>query len=305
MPHPPQTEPRPASSALPAADLARVVSRRRALLADCPPERPPLRPPLLPRERARQKLADGVPLLHAEDVDPNAAFCRERFACLLGAARRRPLTAHAATAIDRALSGGRLDFERALGEALAGHPDHVAQLARWASLPADLLGDLLSLAVEPTLRALAAAYHPLLAEPGRWQRPYCPLCGAWPGLVERHLAAGQRHARCLRCGTDWLVSGSACVYCGNDEQPTRRHLPTRADSRLTAEVCDRCRGYLKALDTAQPQPPEQLVRLDLDSVALDIAAVQQGYRRPSGAGFRLEFAEHEPDEALDDLLESD
>ena len=48
-----------------------------------------------------------------------------------------------------------------------------------------------------------------------------------------------------------------------------------------------------AANAFQPNEPEALVLDDLASVHLDLAALERGYRRPSGAGYRLTYGREE------------
>jgi hypothetical protein len=196
---------------------------------------PTLRPPLLPRERARQKLATGVPLLHGEDLDPDLPYCRQRFHTLLDAAPER-LHSNSRQEIIRALQSGRLDLDRVLDEALADHPDHLAALAQAAGVPLDPLAPLAAEAVRPSLETLAAAYRPLYADSTVWRPAYCPVCGG-----------------------------------ASADQPASPHRPQ-------PRRCSRCGAEWPAASDRDPSAPST---------------------------FRLELADEEPDELLDDLLELD
>ena len=219
-------------------DSTDLSELRRELLRECSRSAPGVRAPLMPRERARQKLAAGVPLLHGEQLDPDEPFCRELFHRLLEVPRQRRSRATAfAEEIAHAVAGGRLDLGRALEEALADHADHLAELAAWAQVDRETLADLLELAARPSLRAVAAAYRPLLDRLDGWERGYCPVCGAQAELPGGEVMGGLSRLRCPRCAAEWAAPSQAV------DAPVR--------------------------------------------------------------GFRLELGEHEPDEALEALLELD
>jgi FdhE protein len=256
-------------------------------------------PPVLARERAWQKLADGVPLLHLEVVDFDPAYCRELLATILSLESDSHSDSVPATAIRAAVASGKLDLDRAFGEALADHADHLAELAAWAGLDLEPLGAALRLAVTPSLRAHAAALAPLLQQPERWQRGYCPVCGSWPSLALLEPATPPRHLQCARCSTRWAVVDRFCVYCGNDV-PDAMSIPELGVA-VGLETCGHCRGYLKTvLSINDPRSVD-----DCALAGLDRRAFELGFRRVPAAGFRLELAELEPDEGLEDLLEAD
>ena len=254
---------------------------------------------MLPRQRAWQKLADGVPLLHLEVVDVGVAYCRELFGHLLNLEDGRSSDVAPVTAIRTAVDSGRLDLDRAFGEALADHADHLAEIAAWAGLDLEPLCTALTLVVRTPLRAHAAALAPLLQQPGRWQRGYCPVCGSWPRLAVVEPTTGRRELLCARCNTRWALFNTFCVYCGN-ETPDQLSVPGFGGvSGL--EGCVRCRGYLGTVFPTNDERPVDGRTL----ASQDRRASELGFRRPRAAGFRLELGEVEPDEALDDILEAD
>jgi FdhE protein len=192
-----------------------------------------------------------------------------------------------------------------LEEALAEHADHLGELADWGGVAPEVLASVAGLAVQPSLQAVATALKPLLQTIEGWEHGYCPACGAWAGLAELQLAEQQRHLRCLRCGTDWASPRLRCPYCGNRDHDSLGYLQGEREPRFRVEVCERCKGYLKAADAFESNPPAGLALDDLASIHLDLAAIERGYSRPAQPGFRIELGEPEPDEALEDLLESD
>jgi FdhE protein len=285
-------------------DLAEAAALQRDLLRECYRSAPRPVAPSLPRERARRKLADGTPLLHGEAIDPDLAFCQDLFGRLLNTLQERPESAEAAGDIACAAATGRLELEPALCEALVGNAEHLFELAARAALPADMLATVLELTVRPVLQALATELKPPLRETEAWIRGYCPVCGAWPGLAELQMAEQQRHPRCLRCGADWAALRLLCAYCGNEDHRSLGYLRGEREPRFRVEVCERCKGYLKAVNVFEPNAPEYLVLEDLASVHLDVAALERGYIRNEGSGFRLDFARGEAEAAPDELRES-
>jgi FdhE protein len=58
-------------------------------------------------------------------------------------------------------------------------------------------------------------------------------------------------------------------------------------SKSAIDACKRCLGYVKTFTTLQGSLPAKVILDDLASVELDVAAAEQGYRRPDGAGYSL------------------
>jgi FdhE protein len=117
---------------------------------------------------------------------------------------------------------------------------------------------------------------------------YCPVCGAWPAFAEARGIERSRHLRCGRCGSEWQGRGLYCLYCGmTDHRELVSLVPENSGSNSVIDACTHCRGYLKTFTTLQGSPPDKIILDDLASVELDVAAVEQGYKRPQGAGYLL------------------
>lgn len=145
-------------------------------------------------------------------------------------------------------------------------------------MDADALAHLLELALQPFLWE-AARLLGTLTDIDRWDRGYCPVCGAWPGLAELIGPEKRRTLRCVRCGVGWSWFVLLCPYCGNDDHRTLRVLQEAGDpSRL--DVCLRCHGYVKAVQSYAPAPAVLLAATDVRTMDLDLAATNAGYRRP-------------------------
>lgn len=122
-----------------------------------------------------------------------------------------------------------------------------------------------------------------------WAEDYCPLCGAWPALAEVRGIEKARYLRCGRCGKDWQAYGLRCTFCKNDDHEQLVSLvPQNGAPTRMVESCKRCGGYLKSFTTLQGTDALGVMIDDLASVDLDIAAVEQGYRRPEGPGSPLD-----------------
>jgi FdhE protein len=78
----------------------------------------------------------------------------------------------------------------------------------------------------------------------------------------------------------------ACVYCGEggDQFVIFAGSAGRADRRT--EICGRCAGYLKTVDVEELSPFPMLAIADLETMDLDLAAMEKRYRRPVLKDFR-------------------
>jgi FdhE protein len=124
--------------------------------------------------------------------------------------------------------------------------------------------------------------------PRSWVEGYCPLCGSWPAFAEVRGIERSRHWRCGRCGAEWYARALCCPYCAvSDHKGLVAFVPGDHYSHAVIDACTRCHGYVKTFTRLQGCPSDAVMIEDLASVALDVAALEQGFTRPPDAGYHL------------------
>jgi FdhE protein len=122
-----------------------------------------------------------------------------------------------------------------------------------------------------------------------WSQGFCPACAAWPAFAEVRGIERTRHLRCARCGSGWEIHWLRCPYCATtDHNQLVTLVPEDGNRTRTIEACRSCGGYIKSFTLLQPSRGATVILDDLESVDLDIAALQQGYKRASGTGCPLD-----------------
>jgi FdhE protein len=163
----------------------------------------------------------------------------------------------------------------------------VAEMAAARGLDAGALASVAHLAALPLLRASATTLRERI--PQYWPHGYCPICAAWPVLAERRGLDRSRRLRCGRCAGEWEIEWLTCVYCGERNHKQLGSLVSEdGDEMLKVETCASCRGYLKSIATLQAIPAFELLLKDLETVELDLVALERGYTRPEKCGFEIE-----------------
>jgi len=229
----------------------------------------------------------AAPLLTAATLTPDARLVRRWV-------RRLFETAAAAGGAAAALAGAARADDDTLAElldaGLAQDAARVTALAIRLRVEPQALAVVALVAPMPLLRACGERWRVRL--PAAWSHGYCPLCGAWPALAEARGLERARRLRCGRCAADWAFAWLRCAYCGTDDHTQLAGLVAGEAggpaSRVTLDTCGACRGYLKTLTTLGPTSADELGLLDLATVELDVAALGQGYQRPTGAGAALD-----------------
>ena len=81
-----------------------------------------------------------------------------------------------------------------------------------------------------------------------------------------------------------------CPYCGTtDHSELASLVPEKSGSNSVIDACKRCLGYAKTFTTLQGSPPTKILLDDLATAHLDVAALEQGYKRPEGTGYSLDI----------------
>jgi FdhE protein len=180
-----------------------------------------------------------------------------------------------------------LDVESLFKASLRQESERLKEIGLALSVDPDAFRAVADLVPIPFLQACGRQWG--LSRSG-WMEGYCHLCGAWPAFAEVRGIERSRHLRCGRCGGDWETHWLCCAYCGTtDHEQLASLVPETKGTARTVDACKQCLGYVKSFTTLQGTPAGKVMIDDLASVDLDIAALEQGFRRPAGAGYAVEL----------------
>ncbi|HET9465021.1 MAG TPA: formate dehydrogenase accessory protein FdhE [Gemmatimonadales bacterium] len=228
--------------------------------------------------------SDDTPLLNGRGLKVNAGVAQRLVRTLASIAAAEHLID--ADALGR-YRPSAADAVALIVAAVRQDPTELAALAGAAGVEPGPFMSVAHLAAFPLLQSCGR----LLADhvPRHWPHGHCPICAAWPILAERRGLDRSRRLRCGRCGAEWEVQWLYCVYCGERKHQQLGFLvPEDGGETLKVETCASCGGYLKSIATLQGIPPFELILRDLETVELDLVAVERGYGRPEESRFRLE-----------------
>jgi FdhE protein len=246
----------------------------------------------LPSRYLAAKLRKGTPALAGEPIPMPTAVLKPVLLQLCRELARGGAGA-AADHIHDVIDAGSLEAGSLLAGSLARDQNAIRTAAAHRGLASDLLWLVAELAVSPFAYALQRMLVSPHGQPlpdaalgaafDEWRHGYCPMCGSWPAIVES--LAGARVLRCSFCALAWSLPGIACLYCGEAGSAfvISNPDPARPDRRL--EVCGSCRSYVKTVDVVEPSPFPLLAIADLETMDLDVLAMQQGYQRPALRNF--------------------
>src|SRR5262245_51506098 len=243
----------------------------------------------LPARYLAAKLQRSVPALAGEPIPLPVPLLRPALLALC-AALGRGGAGEAAEHIRTQVHETRLDAGALLAASLKRDQTNIRAVAVHHGLAPDLVWLVAELAVSPFVYVLQRSLFgqestnpELHAALNLWSQGYCPLCGSWPALAE--VADSRRVLRCSFCSLAWTPNEYACVYCHerNEKFVTAATNEERLDRRL--EVCGTCGSYLKTLDVTALTPFPLLAIADLETMDLDVAAMEKGSSRPAVKDF--------------------
>jgi hypothetical protein len=244
----------------------------------------------LPSRYLAAKLTRGVPALAAEPI-PLPVSSLAPVLLTLCEALSTGGAGDAADQIRQAIADSRLDAGSLLTASFQRDSHAIRSGAIQRGLSPDLVWLVAELAISPyahvlqhTLLTPAAGAAALSDALANWSHGYCPACGSWPALAEIHRA--HRVLRCSFCAHAWELKTFGCVYCGETGERfvTFAGAADRIDRRL--EICGNCASYLKTVDVAELSPFPLLAIADLETMDLDLNAMEKRYRRPPLKDFR-------------------
>ena len=173
-----------------------------------------------------------------------------------------------------------------LEAAVCQDDEHIDAVAQAAGIEPATLRVVAQFAALPLLQTCGRALRDQV--PASWSEGYCPVCGAWPTLAEFRGLERKRWLRCGRCATGWDVAWLRCPFCHESEHTNLGYLaPEDGETTRKVEVCDSCKGYVKAEPTVKSLAAWEIVLDDLATVPLEVAALDRGYHRPERPGYAL------------------
>ena len=226
-----------------------------------------------------EEYADGIPLLGRKTGGP--AFVSEAAEALGDLLKQLD---------DAALPEPLASEFRALGTALKDVPAECERAIQGIVSEGDerRSGLLRALGWNAINRVLEPVYQGFLAwrDEDRWNRGYCPICGAPPvvaRLVPRE-AGRDRWLSCGLCRTPWRYRRIGCPFCGSEDQARLDVIEIEGEGEYRIDACQACKGYVK---TYLGQGEQSFFLADWPTLHLDLLAASAGWRRRGASLYDL------------------
>jgi FdhE protein len=252
----------------------------------------------MPPRYVAAKLSRGVPALSGEPIPLPVQALTGVLISLCGELAAGG-AGEVAEHIRSAIESRQLDAGSLLAASLSRDQGAIRSGAAHRGLAPDLVWLVAELAVGPFAYALqrsvfadaglpeqtdgSRADNPVQLALHGWNHGYCPACGSWPAMAE--VVGGHRTLCCSFCAAAWELTTYACVYCAEDGEPFVTAAPDEERKDRRVEVCSSCSGYLKTVDVSEMSPFPLLSIGDLETMDLDMAAMDHGYAKPAMKDF--------------------
>lgn len=234
-------------------------------------------------ELCRERISEGMPLLKPEDVKIDWNL----FDCLFD--RISHINQHRAEAPDSLCSelipcDHDSQWHAILLKALFEDNTLLEPLADRAGVRPELFTFFAGQTLTPFLETYAERLRKHIDDLA-WFRGYCPICGGEPLMGKLAKETGKRLLKCHLCRTEWVFKRLECPFCGNSDQEKLRFFYDQEEATLASkpvyriEVCDRCKTYLKTVDTRETERDIPLLVENLATLDLDLVAKREGFWR--------------------------
>jgi len=115
-------------------------------------------------------------------------------------------------------------------------------------------------------------------EKAKWQKGHCPFCSSQPQYSRFDKEDGRRLLFCPLCRSQWRFPRMVCPFCYNSEHTSLKHFYIEEDSAHRADVCDKCKRYLKTTNERAADKEVVPQVENMVTIALDYLADKEGFK---------------------------
>lgn len=225
-------------------------------------------------ESIKEKLRNGFPIIVRQKLKVNLTASVELFFRLCGIFEDSAEIKD----IARAYSENREKLTKLLEKIFTGEEDFVINEIKNAGLNSELFIFLARLSVQPLAKVLSSKLKDFVDEK-LWLQGYCPICGGKPNIAELRGEEGKKYLHCSFCGYEWLYKRLSCPFCNNDDHQTLGYFYAENEEGYRIDVCDKCKKYIKTIDSRKLSQPTCLEIEDWCTIHLDLIAKEKNYQK--------------------------
>ncbi|MDO8786232.1 MAG: formate dehydrogenase accessory protein FdhE [Syntrophales bacterium] len=153
-----------------------------------------------------------------------------------------------------------------------------SEIIKNLKLDKTILSFLTQISIKPSIHANVAQLKDQV-DLKNWLRGYCPICGSFPQMSELK-GEGQRFLACSFCDFEWPSERLKCPFCENKDHGSLHYFYEEGKEIYRVYVCDKCKQYIKTVDSRKFDYEPDLNLEDIATIHLDILASEKGFKRP-------------------------
>jgi FdhE protein len=237
-----------------------------------------LEPIIITKDHLDIKVKEKLPLINNADfaIDIKASLALLREIRLLAVEANKVL-ADAGARLEDALNNKGLDPSDLFSKVLADDDAYFAQTAKDLKADKKALVFITYCSIRPSLSVCAEQLAAYLDKDAPWGKGYCPICGSAASLSILR-GEGERFLVCGLCGHEWRSQRIYCPFCDNKDQQTLHYFFSEEEKGYRVDVCDRCKKYIKTVDTREMTHPVYPFVEEISTLHLDMLARDQGLK---------------------------
>lgn len=234
-------------------------------------------------EEKRGAFTKGFSLMGRKDLNLDTASAARLFDRLCKVLSRRKEVSGEANRIDLAFRNKDINLVELFEHAGTDDGEYISAISKKLKVREDLLSFLAGNSVKPIFEAYASELRGYVDQ-GTWWRGHCPICGSMPFIAEFR-EEGERFLVCSLCAFEWRFTRLKCPFCENEDHQGLRYFYAEKEKKtVRVDVCEKCRKYIKTVDTRGLG--EEIIPLveDIGTFYLDVLAQKEGYTREGMIG---------------------
>ncbi len=224
------------------------------------------------------KLKEEFPLVNRTEfpIDVKASEALLRQICQI-AVEANEVLADAGPKIIDALDKGTLDAPTLFLKLLNEDESYLDEVASRLDIDQRILAFAAYSSLKPGFCLCAEQLATYLDKESPWEKGYCPVCGSPPALSMLR-DEGERFLTCSLCAHEWRSQRIYCPFCDNKDQQTLHYFFSEEERDYRVDVCDKCKRYIKTIDTRKVKRPVYSFVEQISTLHLDMLAQEQGLR---------------------------
>ena len=223
------------------------------------------------------QMKEGFPLISKENfiLDIPSSVKLFESLCLIGKKINEKMLQNI-QALEEAIMINALN----LREVLKRYSDesYLNNIAKEFDINRAILNFLIHMSIKPSIRANVEKLRDQV-DLKNWMRGYCPICGSLPHMSE-FKGEGQRYLLCSFCSFQWPGERLRCPFCENSDHNKLHYFYTEGQEVYRVDLCDKCKQYIKTVDSRKLNYEPDLNLEDIATIHLDILASEKGFKRP-------------------------